>query len=148
MVRTNNKIQAVIFRMEKDGPKFLIMRRIGGMNNDVWQSVTGGVESGETLDETLKREVFEETGIRPEDIIKYEKIMEFSFESDGTKKNESVFEVEVRPDVVVTDKNNVYKEHDKWDWVEENTAVSMVKWDNNKEAIKKTASKYKIRRQT
>ena len=35
----------------------------------VWQAISGGVEDDETLIETVKREVFEETGIEANDIF-------------------------------------------------------------------------------
>lgn len=42
------------------GNQALLIRRADG--DDLWQSVTGSVEEGETLLQTAQREVLEETG--------------------------------------------------------------------------------------
>ncbi len=144
-IGTDDKIQAVIFRMAGSKPEFLILHRIPEHGGN-WQSVTGSIEEGETADAALKREVFEETGIREQDMISYYKIMEFYFEKDGVKKRENVFEVEVRRDAIITDENNTYKEHDKWKWVGEKEAILLLKWDGDKNAIKEVASRHRKKR--
>lgn len=140
MARTNDKIQAVIFRRLEGNPEFLILHRIP-KKSGTWQSVTGAIENDESEENALKREIFEETGIKASDILDYSKIMEFEFGREKNLRHENVFSVEVKPDVRITDENNVYREHDEWMWCREDEAMSLVRWKNNKEAIKKTAEK-------
>ena len=59
------EVQAVIFR-RKPSLEFLILRRVpekGGF----WQNLSGGVEEGESLLDTLKRELKEEVDKRATD---------------------------------------------------------------------------------
>jgi|SRR5882757_2690303 len=49
-----------LFRAAPDGPSYAVFRRADDAN---WQSVSGGMETGETLAEAARRETLEETGM-------------------------------------------------------------------------------------
>ena len=51
----------------KDG-KFLVQQRHGSHDSDTWALPGGGMEFGETFEETAKREVLEETGLHIKNI--------------------------------------------------------------------------------
>ena len=57
-------VQVLVF---KKHPMFriLILQRVPGRNS-YWQPISGGIERGEKPIDTVKREVFEETGLKVE----------------------------------------------------------------------------------
>ncbi|HPN96931.1 MAG TPA: NUDIX domain-containing protein [Candidatus Moranbacteria bacterium] len=58
-------VGAVVFRMENGERKYLLLKYQGGH----WSFPKGHIEKGETHEETLRREVLEETGIKTLKII-------------------------------------------------------------------------------
>ncbi len=52
--------------IERDGKMFIAQRADRGCNFGKWEFPGGKVEAGETLEECLKRELFEELGIHAE----------------------------------------------------------------------------------
>lgn len=56
---------AIIFRMENSVPHYLLLHYFSGH----WEFAKGHVEPGESEEETIKREAFEETGINDLKII-------------------------------------------------------------------------------
>jgi ADP-ribose pyrophosphatase YjhB (NUDIX family) len=64
---------AVVFRYFLDGPEILLLKR----KNSTWVLPKGHIEEGEEVESTIRRELFEETGIRQFRVI--EKIGEFKY---------------------------------------------------------------------
>jgi len=56
---------AIIYRMENEAPQYLLLHYGSGH----WEFPKGHIEKGETEEETLMRETFEETGINDLKII-------------------------------------------------------------------------------
>lgn len=79
MVRTNIRVSALI---TKDDKILLIHRFKKG--NEYWVVPGGGVEEGESIEQTLNREVMEETGliVLKNKMILNEKVMEVFGEAD------------------------------------------------------------------
>ena len=46
-----------------------IKNKDGSFNGCFWQMVGGGIEEGETLQEAAYRELYEETGLKKEDVV-------------------------------------------------------------------------------
>ena len=138
------QIEAILFKRADGKIQYLLLKTIprrGGF----WQSITGGLEEGETKIEALKREVREETGIQNiikiiEDVHYYEfpdpDLIEY-FERHGhecTHVKEYVFGVEVSSDEkVVLDG----KEHSEFKWCGFQEALRLMKWKGNEDALKK-----------
>jgi len=144
MTRTT-QVECIIFR--KDPVEFLLLRRIpekGGF----WQPVTGGLEPEDDSHEAgVVREVMEETGIAREHIVRiipdvHYFVMDKHYLTgeDRPPLEEFVFGVEVSREVVVDLENNVYPEHDAYEWVSFEKAMNMLKWDDNKDSLKKLLS--------
>jgi 8-oxo-dGTP pyrophosphatase MutT (NUDIX family) len=57
------QVEAIIFRRKNSTIEYLLLKRLPGRNG-FWQPITGGVEEGETQEETLRREIKEETGMK------------------------------------------------------------------------------------
>jgi dATP pyrophosphohydrolase len=132
------KIQCIVFRKVKSGYDFLVLKRLpehGGF----WQPITANVEPDEPIIDTVYRELKEETSITKKDIIRVIgdiHYFEFPWDKEHIAK-EHVFGVEVRPDTKVNIKTNVYDEHDDFKWASFDEALNLIKWDSNKDALRK-----------
>jgi 8-oxo-dGTP pyrophosphatase MutT (NUDIX family) len=135
------QIQAIVFRKINDTFEFLLLKRIpekGGF----WQSVTGGLEEGESLETALRREIKEEIGIT--DIKKIIRNVDFCQFNDKAHENskgkwlsEFVFGVEIDETAKINTLNNNYKEHSEFKWCSFEEVLKLLKWDSNKESLKK-----------
>lgn len=125
------QVEAILFRRKNGRTKYLLLRRTPEREG-FWQPVTGGVGEGETRIDALKREVTEETGIKGILGI-IEGIHYFEF-SDPYLNKEYVYGVEVSADEkVVIDE----KEHSEFRWCSLQETLRLMKWKENKEALKK-----------
>ncbi len=106
-----------------------------------WQSVTGSIETGETLSQTALREVYEETGIRLSDIrltdwhssITYEIYPHWRhrYPAGTTENTEHHFSARIPPNSVITLSN----EHTRYQWLPAAAAAEQVFSPSNKTAI-------------
>jgi 8-oxo-dGTP pyrophosphatase MutT (NUDIX family) len=131
------QVQGILFRKINRGIQFLLLKRTPEKEG-FWQPVTGGLEEGETKVEALKREVWEETGIKNVvGIVENVDYFEYS-EADFIKGydfiKEYVFGVEVEPDERVALDG---KEHSEYRWCGIQEALQLLHWKENKEALKK-----------
>ena len=125
------QIEAILFRKSNGKIQYLIVKRIPEREG-FWQPITGGLEEGETKIEALKREIREETGMK--NLIRIiEDVHYFEF-SDPHLMKEYVFGVEISPnEKIVIDE----KEHYEFKWCSFQEALRLMKWKENKEALKK-----------
>lgn len=61
--KTKVKIQVAIAILERDGKVFIQKRHEKGLMGGLWEFPGGKVETGESLEQALRREVLEETGL-------------------------------------------------------------------------------------
>ena len=104
-----------------------------------WQAISGGVEDDETLVETVKREVLEETGISAKDIIKLSSTStipvinvtgDFTWGRDVYVVTEYSFGVFIEnSDIILSD------EHKQYEWLTYDKAYKKLKFDSNKTAL-------------
>ena len=104
-----------------------------------WQGVSGGVEDDESLIETVKREVFEETGIKVNDVFQLSTVSsipviditgDFSWENDVYVVFEYSFGVPLKNyDIHLSSEHNEYK------WCLFDEAYEKLKFDSNKTAL-------------
>lgn len=129
-LKIKKKILAIIYRKNKDGIEFLALRNNphdpthGG---DFYFVVTGGVESGEKLQDAVKREIAEETGM--ENFLKItdlNKICEYTCAGEaGFLCRESEFLVEVDDGV-----RKISEEHVDYKWLEREKFVDLISWND------------------
>jgi len=106
---------------------------------NTWQGVAGGGEEGETIIESAKRELYEETGIKDVEVIKLDSISivpsyyfkdSASFGKDFYVVPEYAFAVELsNEEIVLSDEHKEYK------WCKYDEVKELLQWDSNKTAL-------------
>jgi 8-oxo-dGTP pyrophosphatase MutT (NUDIX family) len=145
MILSKQQVGCIVFKYEKDKLLFLLLKRIKSKGG-FWQFVSGGTETKDkTLIDAMYRELFEETGINKEDVIKvYRNIHVFTIRKHYLTKEpiiplkETMFAVQVKTKQIITDYHNLYKEHEQYEWVDYKTALSKSKlrFRDNKNSLK------------
>ena len=139
-------IQVSIFVVRLDGEygwECLLLHRVLPQMS-FWQPVTGGVEEGETVEQTAARELAEETGFASDGLEPIGHV--YSFPPNGMFKNM----YEVVPDqitvhvfvaAVLSDESPVIDpvEHDDYRWCSYDEAMELLHWWDDKAAIEKVA---------
>ena len=133
----------IIFRIVNHKYEFLLLKRlpvVGGF----WQYAGGSIEDGEDHLEAAYREVFEEAGIAKKDVIRViDNVYYFTMDKHYLTnepmpiQEEFVYAFEVKPNTKININNNPCSEHDAYRWVDFDSAMKMLKWDNNKDAFNK-----------
>ena len=130
-------VGAVIFRRVKLGSRtatlYLLLHY--HQNDNYWDFPRGGVEPGETEQQTALREIREETGLRHDDlrfVDGFRAAIHYWYEMDGTRRSKDAvyFLAESRSDTVV-----LSKEHLGFTWAEYDDAVKMFKFDNARSVL-------------
>jgi 8-oxo-dGTP pyrophosphatase MutT (NUDIX family) len=124
-------IEAILFKKLDKEIQYLLLKRTpesGGF----WQPITGGIDEGETKIQALRREIGEETGIK--NFIRIIRdVHRFEF-FDPHLIKEYAFGVQIHIDEeVVLDK----KEHSEYRWCNFHEALRLLRWKENKEALRK-----------
>lgn len=132
-------IQVLIFLYRKNNNnkyEYCIFQR---SKTQIWQAISGGVEDDETLIETVKREVLEETSIEVNDIFELSSVSsipvvnvtgEFSWGNDVYVVTEHSFGV-------FTDNSDIKlsSEHKQYEWFTFDEAYNKLTFDSNKTAL-------------
>lgn len=133
------QVEGVLYRRNKDRLEYLLLKRLP-QRNGFWQPVTGGVEEGETLEQALRREVMEETGVENVESIT-ECLLSFEF-ACPIPNTEYVFGVEISPDDHILLDG---KEHSEYRWCGLDEALGLLYWNENKEALRRLDSRLNSR---
>ena len=134
----------IVFRKKGVDYEFLLLRRIpekGGF----WQPVSGGYEETDANKlEAAYREVKEEAGIDRKQIVRViEDVYQYTYDKHYltgkpiTPITEYVYGFEVGMDVEVRIDQNIYPEHDAFEWISFEEVLKRLKWEENKEAFRK-----------
>lgn len=123
------------------GHEYLMLHRVL-KRLSFWQPVTGGVESGETLDQTAQRELTEETGFSPDDLRSFG----FSYTFPPDEFFKEVYETP--PDEITVHVFVAWAptgaepkidpiEHDACRWCSLDEALELLYWWDDREAIER-----------
>jgi len=122
---------AVLFRRENGKIKYLLIKYGWGH----WEFPRGLIEKGESLEETARREIKEETGIEDIKFIPgFQEWIKFFFKLKG--KNI----MKIATFLLAETKTKEVKlsfEHQDWAWLEYKDALERLTYDNSKEVLKK-----------
>jgi 8-oxo-dGTP pyrophosphatase MutT (NUDIX family) len=128
------QVNVVVCRYNNKTLEVLILKRTKNRGG-FWQAVTGGVHIGESLIDTATREVKEELALSVSN-IKYTNFFYSFMGNDNYILHEYVYVVLVNMSSSL--KIKISKEHDEYKWVDEKTAISHLKFEDNKNAVKKS----------
>jgi dihydroneopterin triphosphate diphosphatase len=139
-----DQVECIVFRKKEKNIEFLLLKRIpkkGGF----WQPICGGKEeTDKSLIAAAFRELKEEANILQKDIITifpsfyfFEINKHYLTGKPISPIKEYVFGFETNSNVVISIKKNIYPEHDEIRWVSFEEAIKLLKWENNKDALKK-----------
>ncbi|MDP7095367.1 MAG: NUDIX pyrophosphatase [Candidatus Marinimicrobia bacterium] len=125
-------IDAYVFRKTNDGLLFLILKRAKTKRYEhLWQGVAGKIEAGETAPEAAKRELMEETGLKPKHMFVADHVSRF-YEAHGDRINlVPVFGIEVDSDQIT-----LSDEHCEYQWVPLDDALEHLVWQGQKKGIR------------
>ena len=129
----NKKILAFIC----DGEKFLLLRnnsRDLTHGGDYWFTVTGSVESDESIEDAVKREVKEETNLDVSEIFDLKWGSIYSWVGEDHSENNFLAFVK-KGKVILNEK------HSKYEWLDIEKFIEKINWDLNKEELKKVLEK-------
>jgi dihydroneopterin triphosphate diphosphatase len=136
-------VSSFIYRKCPEGYEFLLLKRIkekGGF----WQPPSGLQEEGESLLDCAFREILEESFIPREQILNIiEPFYTFEMHKDYLSGKpispikSYFFAFEVNSEVLVKLENNHCNEHEEFVWKDYSGSIALLKWDDNKEALKK-----------
>ena len=129
---------AVIFRKEKGQILFLLLHYPAlshRAEKSYWDFPKGHIEKGEKLEETVRREVKEETGLEDIKFIKgFKETIRYFFRFQGKNilKFVTFFLVETK-----TKEIKISFEHNGYQWLDYKNALERLKFKNAKEVLKK-----------
>ena len=134
-MKTSRGIVAVVFRRRGKKKEFLLLHRV--LNWKGWEFPKGSIEKGEKPDTAVIRELSEETGIkRIVSIKKLRAIMRFFDSTRNCNREMQAFLVEVFPEEEISFANNNAAEHDAFEWVEAETLLGKISFENQKKIFR------------
>ena len=120
----NKEIEYCVFYRRKD---------------EFWQGLSGGVEDEEELNDTVKREVYEETGICVKNILKLDTISSIPgiYVNKNFNYKNNIFVVYEYGFGVKIDNEDIElsSEHKEYKWVSYDDAIKLLKYDSNITAL-------------
>ena len=129
----NKKILVLVH----NGEKFLLLRNNSedlAHGGDYWFTVTGSVETNESPEDAIRREVKEETNLNVSEILDLRWGSIYSW--GGEDHSENNFLAFVRKEKI-----KLNEEHVDFEWLSLDDFVQKIKWDLNKEELKKVLQK-------
>lgn len=129
---------AILYRVEGGRNLYLLLHYEAGH----WDFPKGNIEKGETEEETIRREVWEETGIKKIEFEKFREKIHYFFKREGkTIYKEVVFRLAKTKEKKV----KISFEHIGYKWLPYEEALEQLTYKNAKEILKKAHKKEKPR---
>ena len=125
-------IECIVFKNHTFDPKFLVLKRSDDakVHPGIWQIVTAKIDQGEKAYDTARREVEEETGLKPSELFVAPSVNHFYNYTDDSINFIPVFIAEVDSlDVKISD------EHSEFEWLSFDEAFGRIHWKNQKKML-------------
>jgi dATP pyrophosphohydrolase len=122
---------AYIFQRQKEGPRFLLLKRKSSYMYGLWQQVAGKIESGETATQAILREIEEEIGNWPKNLYSADIVESFYDTTHNCIHMVPVFVAEIgAKDWVV-----LSEEHSDYKWLTVSEARELLSFTQQKISI-------------
>lgn len=131
---TTQYIEVCIFRIENSKPEYLLLHRTKAVNiyPGIWQIITANIEPNEKATDASKREIMEETGLRPGGLWVVPQVNSFYNHENDTINFIVFFAAQVSAGSVP----KLSKEHDKFEWVSFDETQRRLVWPSQRSAVK------------
>jgi 8-oxo-dGTP pyrophosphatase MutT (NUDIX family) len=127
-----NEVQAVLFDKDHGHLVLLVQKRDMRIRRFRWRLLKGGVNRDEAKVDALRREIFEETGMKGIKIL--QQIHDYQFVFKETLHRVSSFLVEADSSEPIRLQES---ELSDYLWTDPETAVTLLYWTNEREALRK-----------
>ena len=125
--------------LSRQGNTVLLLKRTSKLGG-FWQGVTGAIEQGESLKDAASRELVEETGFTNQQLKQLDFSYSFpvpneyahAYANDVDLIQEFVFMAQVAQQTIPI----LSREHEDWLWCSFGEALNLLKWPDNKRALK------------
>lgn len=126
-------VEVVVFKRGRRETKYLILQRAASekLYPNLWQFVTGRVDTGETALGAARREMQEETGLAPIRFWNVPFIASFYDATADAVFLNPIFAAEVHSDA----EPRLSAEHQQYRWSDNEEADALLVWPNNREAL-------------
>ena len=130
-MRIRRDVQAVIFCDFNGEEKFLLVKKLEfSARRYRWRLLKGGVKTGESEIEALKREIFEEVGL--ENVQVLDKVYSYQFTFKNVRHMVSSYKVKANPRERIRLQTS---EVVGYIWVPKEKAIKMLHWKNERKAL-------------
>jgi len=131
-MKSIRKVMAVLYDLKDGKPYYLILHRVLRWNG--WELLKGTVNVGESLEQAIKREIHEETGLGEFSVkFKLGKKIEWIW-GDYRVIVDEIFVVRADMTKAITLKQRIV-EHDAYLWADKNTVLARLTHDNAREIL-------------
>lgn len=127
-------IQAVIF--DEENKKFLLIKKFDPLlDKFTWRLVKGGIDSGETEVEAVKREVFEEVGLKSIGVVRKLHYYEYQLKNMKVAVSVHLVKASISEEVKLQGETEYESAIIDSVWLPKEEAVKQVYFDDEKKAI-------------
>jgi 8-oxo-dGTP pyrophosphatase MutT (NUDIX family) len=127
-----NEVQAVLFDKSHGHLVLLVQKRDTKIRRFHWRLLKGGVDRGETKVAALRREIFEETGMKGIRVLQQIHDYEFVFKETLHRVSSFLVEADSREPIRLQE-----SELSDYLWTDPESATTLLYWTNEKEALRK-----------
>ena len=131
-VNIRDEVQAVLFDKDHGHLVLLVQKRDMRIRRFRWRLLKGGVNRGEAKVDALRREIFEETGMKGIKILQQIHDYQFVFKETLHRVSSFLVEADSREPIRLQE-----SELSDYLWTDPESAATLLYWSNEREALGK-----------
>ena len=127
-----DEVQAVLFDKDHGHMVLLVQKRDMRLRRFRWRLLKGGINRGEAKVDALRREIFEETGMKSIKILQQIHDYQFVFKETLHRVSSFLVEADSREPIRLQE-----SELSDYLWTDPESAATLLYWSNEREALRK-----------